>query len=117
MMSIRSLLLLLLVSLAAVSAFTTPPKAPKQQLAPPSSSTTSAFVFNKKPKNSDVDLSDMEVRDMTREEMAALNAENERVMNAELVGMTAFSLIISLPMFYLVWVAFFSETAEMNIDM
>ena len=54
---------------------------------------------------------------MTREEMLRLNDENERVMNAELWGMTFFSLILSLPMFYLVWVGFFSETAEMNLDM
>lgn len=53
---------------------------------------------------------------MTRDEMKALNAENEKVMNSELVGMTIFSLIISIPMLYLVWVGFFSETAGVDID-
>ena len=70
----------------------------------------------KKPKEEE-DWSDIEVRDMTREEMARLNDENERIMNAELWGMTIFSLILSVPMLYLVWVGFFSETSEMNLDM
>jgi hypothetical protein len=65
-------------------------------------------IFNKKPVE---DLSDIETRDMTRAEMKALNAENEKIMSAELWGMTGFSLVISIPMLYLVWVAFFSETA------
>jgi len=38
-------------------------------------------------------------------------------MNAELLGMTLFSLIISVPMLYLVWVAFFSETAGLEPDL
>jgi hypothetical protein len=70
-------------------------------------------VFNKKKQE---DLSDIESRDMTRAEMLALNEENEKIMNAELYGMTAFSAVISLPIFYLVWVAFFSETAG-DIDL
>jgi hypothetical protein len=70
-------------------------------------------VFNKKKKE---DFSDIESRDMTRKEMLALNEENEKIMNAELYGMTLFSAIISLPIFYLVWVAFFSETAG-DIDL
>jgi hypothetical protein len=36
-------------------------------------------------------------------------------MQQELFGMTIFSLIISIPMLYLVWVGFFSKTAEMNL--
>lgn len=55
------------------------------------------------------DLSFLETRDMTREEMAELNQKNEDIMNMELQAMTAFSAIISLPMLYLCWVAFFSE--------
>ena len=55
------------------------------------------------------DLSAIETRDMTREEMLALNKKNEEVMNAELGLMTGFSLLISLPILYLCWVAFFSE--------
>ena len=60
-------------------------------------------------KNKREDLSSIESRDMTREEMFALNAKNEEIMNMELSAMTAFSLVISLPIFYLCWVAFFSE--------
>ena len=62
-------------------------------------------------------MSYIETRDMTRQEMLELNKQNEDIMNAELIGMTIFSLIISIPMLYLVWVGFFSETAEMNLDM
>ena len=56
-----------------------------------------------------VDLSDIETRDMTREEMLELNAKNEEIMNMELSMMTGFSLVISLPILYLCWVAFFSD--------
>ena len=56
-----------------------------------------------------MDLSDIESRDMTREEMLELNKQNEDIMNMELSMMTGFSLIISLPILYLCWVAFFSE--------
>jgi hypothetical protein len=65
-------------------------------------------IFNKKKQE---DFSDIESRDMTRAEMLALNEENEKIMNAELWGMTGFSLVVSLPIFYLVWVAFFADTA------
>ena len=54
---------------------------------------------------------------MTREEMEALNQKNEDIMNAELIGMTIFSLVISLPLLYLAWVGFFSETAEIAGDL
>lgn len=67
----------------------------------------------KKPQE---DLSDIETRDMTREEMLELNKKNEDIMNAELIGMTVFSLILSIPMLYLVYVGFFSETAGINLD-
>jgi hypothetical protein len=70
-------------------------------------------AFGKKKKE---DLSFIETRDMTREEMLQLNAENERVMNAELVGMTVFSLIISLPLLYLAWVGLFADTAEIAMN-
>lgn len=71
------------------------------------------MIFNK--KKEEEDLSFIESRDMTREEMFELNKQTENVMQQELVGMTVFSLIISIPMLYLVWVGFFSETAEMNL--
>ncbi|CAB9517917.1 Elongation factor [Seminavis robusta] len=63
-------------------------------------------TFAKKPQE---DLSFIESRDMTREEMQALNKKNEDIMNMELQMMTIFSLVISLPILYLCWVAFFSE--------
>ena len=107
---------LFLACLATASAFTTLRTTSNKGLTKVTPTKVEpAFLF-KKP-DEDEDLSFLEVRDMTREEMAQLNAENERVMNAELWGMTLFSLILSLPMFYLVWVGFFSETAEMNLDM
>lgn len=70
----------------------------------------------KKTKLTKEELSYLESRDMTREEMLRLNAENERVMNQELAGMTVFSLIISLPLLYLAWVGFFAETAEIAMQ-
>eukprot|EP00549_Striatella_unipunctata_P002732 CAMPEP_0118687832 /NCGR_PEP_ID=MMETSP0800-20121206/8596_1 /TAXON_ID=210618 ORGANISM="Striatella unipunctata, Strain CCMP2910" /NCGR_SAMPLE_ID=MMETSP0800 /ASSEMBLY_ACC=CAM_ASM_000638 /LENGTH=110 /DNA_ID=CAMNT_0006585049 /DNA_START=83 /DNA_END=415 /DNA_ORIENTATION=- len=65
-------------------------------------------VFKKKKQGGD-DLSYIESRDMTKEEMFALNQQNEDIMNMELVMMTGFSLVISLPILYLCWVAYFSE--------
>jgi len=38
-------------------------------------------------------------------------------MNAELIGMTVFSLIISIPLLYLAWVGFFADTAEIAGDL
>jgi len=55
------------------------------------------------------DLSSIETRDMTREEMLELNKESANVMKNELGLMTGFSLLVSLPILYLCWVAFFSE--------
>ena len=60
-------------------------------------------------KNQQEDLSDIESRDMTREEMLELNKKNEDIMNMELGAMTAFSLVLTLPILYLCWVAFFSD--------
>lgn len=67
---------------------------------------SSARMNAKKAKE---DLSFIESRDMTREEMLELNAQNEEIMNMELNMMTGFSLVLSLPILYLCWVAFFSE--------
>mmetsp|Transcript_20469 Transcript_20469/g.31061 ORF Transcript_20469/g.31061 Transcript_20469/m.31061 type:complete len:108 (+) Transcript_20469:72-395(+) len=66
------------------------------------------FLAAKK-KKSDFDLSSIESRDLTREEMLDINAQNEEVMNMELQAMTVFSLVISLPILYLCWVAFYSD--------
>jgi hypothetical protein len=79
--------------------------APRSVVSTRSAILTPTFMAKKK----DVDLSDIEVRDMTREEMIDMNSKNEEIMNMELSMMTGFSLLISLPILYLCWVAFFSE--------
>mmetsp|Transcript_21849 Transcript_21849/g.28257 ORF Transcript_21849/g.28257 Transcript_21849/m.28257 type:complete len:118 (-) Transcript_21849:371-724(-) len=115
----RNFLLILLCLFSSASAFVSVTPRSNAALitsAPASSSTTAAFVFGKKPK-AEEDFSDIETRDMTREEMLQYNKATEDVMNGELIGMTIFSLVISVPMLYLVWVGFFSETAEMNLDL
>lgn len=110
--------LLGIMAFAQTSAFQAPRPAVLQRSqiipTPPNPLSTALGAFGKKKKE---DLSFIETRDMTREEMLALNAENEKIMNAELVGMTVFSLVISLPLLYLAWVGFFSETAEIAMDM
>ncbi len=70
-------------------------------------SQTSLNIFGK--KEPEEDLSFIESRDMTREEMLELNKKNEDIMNMELQMMTGFSLVLSLPILYLCWVAFFSD--------
>jgi hypothetical protein len=71
------------------------------------SSKSSLGIFGKKePKE---DLSFIETRDLTREEMLDINRQNEEIMNMELSMMTGFSLVLSLPILYLCWVAFFSD--------
>eukprot|EP00985_Skeletonema_marinoi_P000231 scaffold64_cov118-Skeletonema_marinoi.AAC.2 len=70
-------------------------------------SPTALSVFGK--KKEEEDLSFMEVRDLTREEMLAINARNEQVMKNELGSMTAISVLFSFPILYLCWVAFFSD--------
>mmetsp|Transcript_9773 Transcript_9773/g.13819 ORF Transcript_9773/g.13819 Transcript_9773/m.13819 type:complete len:107 (+) Transcript_9773:33-353(+) len=62
-----------------------------------------------KAKKNDYDFSSIESRDMTKEEMLEMNKQNEDIMNMELQMMTGFSLVISLPILYLCWVAFYSE--------
>ena len=69
---------------------------------------TSLNAFGKKKKEAE-DLSFIETRDMTREEMLELNKQNEDIMNTELAAMTGFSLVLTLPILYLCWVAFFSD--------
>lgn len=70
---------------------------------------TAVHVLGKKKKTPKEDLSFIETRDMTREEMLELNQKNEDIMNMELQAMTGFSLVLSLPILYLCWVAFFSD--------
>lgn len=67
---------------------------------------------NPKTKLTKEELSYLQTRDMTREEMIQYNAQTERVMNQELTYMTIFSFIISAPLLYLAWVGLFAETNE-----
>lgn len=60
-------------------------------------------------KKEEEDLSYIESRDLTREEMMEINRRNEDVMNRELGAMTGISVLFSIPMLYLCWVAFFSD--------
>jgi hypothetical protein len=107
----------LLISLGPATATFVTTTTARSLTAKKSKTPTQLVVFgNKKKRDEDNDLSFIETRDMTRDEMKRLNARNEEIMNAELVGMTAFSLIISIPMLYLVWVGFFSETAQLAGD-
>jgi hypothetical protein len=108
--------IMVLINMPLASAFT-PNALPTIQVAKtrlPMAKKAAPPLGKKKPKTklSKEDLAFLETRDMTREEMFALNQKNEDIMNAELAGMTVFSLILSIPMLYLVWVGFFSETAN-----
>merc|ERR1740124_645564 len=98
----RLVLTIFLAVLTASSAFTT---LPKQQTLALSQQQLETVIFAK----GDDDLSDFESRDMTRKEMEDLNAQNEDIMNMELTAMTGFSLVLSVPILYLRWVAFFSD--------
>ena len=69
-------------------------------------SQTALSVFGKKEEE---DLSFIETRDLTREEMLEINKRNEEVMNRELQAMTGISVLFSIPILYLCWVAFFSD--------
>mmetsp|Transcript_7783 Transcript_7783/g.8918 ORF Transcript_7783/g.8918 Transcript_7783/m.8918 type:complete len:102 (+) Transcript_7783:61-366(+) len=99
----RLVLTIFLAVLTASSAFTTLPK--QQTLALSQQQQLETVIFAK----GDDDLSDFESRDMTRKEMEDLNAQNEDIMNMELTAMTGFSLVLSVPILYLCWVAFFSD--------
>mmetsp|Transcript_3269 Transcript_3269/g.4711 ORF Transcript_3269/g.4711 Transcript_3269/m.4711 type:complete len:115 (-) Transcript_3269:274-618(-) len=70
-------------------------------------SPTALSVFGKKAEEED--LSFIETRDLTREEMLEINKRNEEVMNRELQAMTGISVLFSIPILYLCWVAFFSD--------
>lgn len=75
-----------------------------------SSSSTSLYLGNfGKKKEPQEDLSYIETRDLTRAEMEEINRQNEEIMNMELSAMTGFSLVLSIPILYLCWVAFFSD--------
>ena len=102
--------IVLLTTLVAVVATLMPLAdafAPQPALTARAASLTQVSVFGGK-KNK-VDLSDIESRDMTRSEMEDLNKQNTEIMNMELQMMTVASVVISLPIFYLCWVAFYSD--------
>ena len=105
-----TLLVVFLTAFAASSdAFVVAPRPQlsAQSMATARTTATAQNVFGKKaPKE---DLSFIETRDMTREEMLDLNKQNEEIMNMELQMMTGFSFLLSLPILYLCWVAFFSD--------
>ena len=74
-------------------------------------------IMGGKKKKEKEDLSYIETRDMTKEELLKYNAASEDIMNAELIGMTVFSLIISAPLLYLAWVGLFAETNQVAGDL
>ena len=96
-------LILALSALQLANAFTQPALVTKNAVKISSKTIVAAK------KKSDFDLSSIESRDLTREEMLDINKQNEEIMNMELQMMTAFSLVLSLPILYLCWVAFYSE--------
>lgn len=106
--SFLSALMAVAILIASASAFTS-----TSNMVPTRAAATRVFApapisaFGKKKQVED--LSSIESRDMTREEMLDLNAQNEEIMNMELTAMTGFSLVLSLPILYLCWVAFFSD--------
>ena len=108
--TISSIILAICVCIAALSGSTTnafTPSSIQSRITASSSTTTSLNQFGK--KKSQEDLSSIESRDLTREEMLAINKRNEEVMNNELQAMTGVSVLFSLPILYLCYVAFFSD--------
>ena len=106
--TISSIILAICVWVAVLSGTTTDAFTPSSiQSRTVSSTTTSLNQFGKKKPQDD--LSSIESRDLTREEMLAINKRNEEVMNNELQAMTGVSVLFSLPILYLCYVAFFSD--------
>ena len=101
MTRIGSTILLVVIAIFVAEAFS-----PRAAVSLTRTTTTTTTFLAKKKKE---DLSYLETRDMTKEEMLELNKQNEDIMNMELTAMTGFSLLLSLPILYLCWVAFFSE--------
>ncbi|EJK46595.1 hypothetical protein THAOC_34728 [Thalassiosira oceanica] len=92
----------------SATAFTTQAVQSRAAVSSEPSSSTSLNQFGKKKKEAE-DLSFIETRDLTREEMLEINRRNEEVMNTELQAMTGISVLFSLPILYLCWIAFFSD--------
>lgn len=104
--SLNFVLLLILAVSQLSSAFTQPGLVAKTTSR---ASPTELAIFGGGNKKDDIDLSSIESRDLTREEMLDINKQNEEIMNMELQMMTVFSLVLSLPILYLCWVAFYSD--------
>lgn len=100
-------IILLCISLLVSSSLAFVPASRPTSLVTKNSAVANGTFLNAR-KNQE-DLSYIESRDLTREEMLDINAQNEEIMNMELSLMTGFSLILSLPILYLCWVAFYSE--------
>jgi selenocysteine-specific elongation factor len=105
LLSSALLLLAIAVAITSTSAFTTNGIQTRARVGP--AIETALSVFGK--KKEEEDLSYIESRDLTREEMMEINRRNEDVMNRELGAMTGISVLFSIPMLYLCWVAFFSD--------
>ena len=98
---------LAILALGGADAFTTRSVQSRASLSAPESSRTALSQWGK--KKEEEDLSFIETRDLTREEMLEINRQNEEVMNRELQAMTGISVLFSIPILYLCWVAFFAE--------
>ena len=104
--SSATILVAILGALTLTSAFTSNGIQTRARVAP-FTSETALSVFGK--KKEEEDLSFIESRDLTREEMLEINRRNEEVMNRELGAMTGISVLFSIPILYLCWVAFFTD--------
>lgn len=100
---------LAILALGGADAFTTRSVQSRASLSisAPEGSRTALGQWGK--KKEEEDLSFIETRDLTREEMLEINRQNEEVMNRELQAMTGISVLFSIPILYLCWVAFFAE--------
>ena len=102
-----AILCIALLFAPSATAFTTQAIQSRAAVSSEPSSSTSLNQFGKKKEAED--LSFIETRDLTREEMLEINKRNEEVMNRELQAMTGISVLFSLPILYLCWIAFFSD--------
>ena len=102
-----AILCIALLFTPSATAFTTQAIQSRAAVSSEPSSSTSLNQFGKKKEAED--LSFIETRDLTREEMLEINKRNEEVMNRELQAMTGISVLFSLPILYLCWIAFFSD--------
>ena len=104
------IILAICICIATLSSSTTDAFTTTTQLQSRATYTTGNTVLNQFGKKKQTeDFSDIETRDLTREEMLEINRRNTQVMNNELGAMTGISVLFSLPILYLCWIAFFSD--------